>query len=155
MLSKGFENLTGYSIKDVVGTNCRFLQGPGTSKTAIARIRAACSLGLPAQEMLLNHRKDGTPYWVLLRIEPLRDVKGQLKYLMAHQFNCKSIPVRYGLRFVLAWLSDNIGLFTQCLDTPPISAGSCPTPLKTMALHQTPPWFKCSRREWMLQSRSI
>lgn len=88
MLSRGFEELTGYTIPEVVGTNCRFLQGPGTSKSAIARIRTACTLGLPAQEMLLNHRKDGTPYWVLLRIEPLRDFRGELKYLLAHQFNC-------------------------------------------------------------------
>jgi len=45
------------------------------------------SKGLPAQELLLNYKEDGQPIWVLLRIEPLRDHTGQLRYLLGHQFS--------------------------------------------------------------------
>lgn len=47
----------------------RFMQGPGTSKTALERVRHACQMGLPSQELLLNYHKNGAPMWVLLRIE--------------------------------------------------------------------------------------
>lgn len=69
MMSEGFVKMTGYQLEDALSKNCvspiealpsyskeplqRFLQGPGTSKSAMARIRSACRLGLPAQELLL------------------------------------------------------------------------------------------------------
>lgn len=47
---------------------CSFLIGPGTSSAAIDRIRNACVEGLHITELLLNYRKDGVPFWSLLRI---------------------------------------------------------------------------------------
>lgn len=68
LLSDGFLDLSGYDRSDILLRNCRFLQGPGTQPAAVDRIRAACKDGTHATEMLLNYRKDGVPFWSLLRI---------------------------------------------------------------------------------------
>lgn len=68
LVSDGFTELSGYSRADVLMRNCRFLQGPGTAPAVVDRIRQACKNGTPVTEMLLNYRKDGVPFWSLLRI---------------------------------------------------------------------------------------
>lgn len=68
LISDGFLDLSGYSRTDVLMRNCRFLQGPGTAPAVVDRIRQACKNGTPVTEMLLNYRKDGVPFWSLLRI---------------------------------------------------------------------------------------
>ena len=68
LASDGFLELSGYSRMDVLMRNCRFLQGPGTAPAVVDRIRSACKNGTHVTEMLLNYRKDGVPFWSLLRI---------------------------------------------------------------------------------------
>ena len=50
-VNKGFEKMTGYERKDVIGRNCRFLQGPHTSPDSVARMRAASSPVLTSQSL--------------------------------------------------------------------------------------------------------
>ncbi|CAD6569937.1 MAG: hypothetical protein CYPHOPRED_003662 [Cyphobasidiales sp. Tagirdzhanova-0007] len=90
-LNDGFLDLTGYSRADVLMQNCRFLQGPGTSAAKITRIRQACTDGTEVTELLLNYRKDGVPFWSLLRIIPLRNASGKLKYLLGCQINVTNV----------------------------------------------------------------
>nr|AML78019.1 putative LOV domain-containing protein [Spirotaenia minuta] len=78
--SDGFYELTGYTPEEAMGRNCRFLQGPGTDKAEVAKLKDAIMRSAPISVRLLNYRKDGTPFWNLLTIAPL-DVSGRQKLL--------------------------------------------------------------------------
>jgi len=71
--SQGFYDLTGYTPKETIGRNCRFLQGEGTSKEATNIIKVAIESGNDVNVCLLNYKKDGTPFWNQLFIGVLRD----------------------------------------------------------------------------------
>nr|AML78116.1 putative LOV domain-containing protein [Eriospermum lanceifolium] len=80
--SAGFFGMTGYSAKEVIGRNCRFLQGPDTDKAELAKIREAVRTGKSYCGRLLNYKKDGTPFWNLLTVTPIRDDSGKvIKYI--------------------------------------------------------------------------
>jgi PAS domain S-box-containing protein len=81
----GFERLTGYSIEDVVGRNCRFLQGPDTDTATVQRIRDAIKNEEEHTVQLLNYRKDGTPFWNRLSITPLRNAAGDVTHFVGVQ----------------------------------------------------------------------
>ena len=68
--------ITGYAEHELLGRNCRFLQGPDTDPAAVARIRAALRSGEPVRCELLNYRKDGSPFWNQVAISPVRDSDG-------------------------------------------------------------------------------
>jgi PAS domain-containing protein len=82
MASEEFCDLTGYGMHDLLGRNCRFLQGPGTDMRAVQNIQACISKGLPCVQDILNYRKVDQraaagarviPFWNLLQIEPVFD----------------------------------------------------------------------------------
>ncbi|KAK4424746.1 Phototropin-2 [Sesamum alatum] len=75
--SSGFFTMTGYTSKEVIGKNCRFLQGPDTDRDEVAKIRNAARTGTSYCGRLLNYKKDGTPFWNLLTITPIKDDKGR------------------------------------------------------------------------------
>ncbi|WP_432571985.1 SpoIIE family protein phosphatase [Kineococcus sp. SYSU DK005] len=78
-VNPAFERVTGYG-RDVLGTNCRFLQGPGTDRAAVRRISAALRAGETVTELLLNYRKDGTAFWNEVVISPVRDASGRITH---------------------------------------------------------------------------
>ncbi|XWS39647.1 hypothetical protein CRYUN_Cryun18bG0072900 [Craigia yunnanensis] len=75
--SSGFFSMTGSSSKEVIGRNCRFLQGPETDWKEIAKIRDAVKNGKSYCGRLLNYKKDGTPFWNLLTITPIKGDQGK------------------------------------------------------------------------------
>nr|AML78460.1 putative LOV domain-containing protein [Euphorbia mesembryanthemifolia] len=80
--SAGFFKMTGYTSKEVIGRNCRFLQGAGTDPGDVGKIREALQSGNSYCGRLLNYKKDGTPFWNLLTISPIKDESGRLlKYI--------------------------------------------------------------------------
>jgi len=83
--SPGFARLTGYPADDVLGGNCRFLQGKATDPEAVALIREAVRQGRPCTVELLNYRKDGTAFWNELSISPVHDAAGQLTHYVGVQ----------------------------------------------------------------------
>ena len=65
-LHQGFTKLTGYAFDDIVGRNCRFLQGAETLDEDKQRISDAIKAEKDCSVNLLNYKKDGTPFWNLL-----------------------------------------------------------------------------------------
>nr|AML77343.1 putative LOV domain-containing protein [Trigastrotheca pentaphylla] len=80
--SEGFFKMTGYSSREVIGRNCRFLQGADTDPEELDKIRESLQKGNNYCGRLLNYKKDGTPFWNLLTIAPIKDETGKvLKYI--------------------------------------------------------------------------
>lgn len=84
-VNPAFEVLTGYMRQEVLGRNCRFLQGPMTDHVEVARLRQAIQDRQKISVDLLNHRKDGSPFWNRLLITPVSDDHGTLRYFFASQ----------------------------------------------------------------------
>jgi PAS domain S-box-containing protein len=84
-VNPAFERITGYSAAEVLGYNCRFLQGNKTSQPAIAQLRAAIKAGEHCTVILLNYRKDETPFWNELTISPIYDDDGNLTHFVGIQ----------------------------------------------------------------------
>mmetsp|Transcript_20910 Transcript_20910/g.38005 ORF Transcript_20910/g.38005 Transcript_20910/m.38005 type:complete len:457 (+) Transcript_20910:85-1455(+) len=76
--TQGFLNLTGYTLDQVLGRNCRFLQGPETDPNAVEKIRNAIEEGSDMSVCLLNYRVDGTTFWNQFFIAALRDAGGSI-----------------------------------------------------------------------------
>lgn len=66
--SDGFLKVTGYSRKEVIPRNCRFLQGTYTDRDATQRLKASIAASEETVELLLNYRKTGEPFWNLLYV---------------------------------------------------------------------------------------
>src|SRR6476646_5082887 len=77
-VNPSFPRVTGYEADEVVGRNCRFLQGPATDPAAIDAIRAAIAERRTVTTTLLNYRKDGGAFWNQLSINPVFDGEGTL-----------------------------------------------------------------------------
>lgn len=82
-----FTKLTGYTRDEILGRNCRFLQGPETNPYDVARIRDAIERRVPIEIELLNHKKDGEVFWNRLLVSPVFDRDGALTYFFASQFD--------------------------------------------------------------------
>jgi PAS domain S-box-containing protein len=82
-----FTKLTGYTRDEVLGQNCRFLQGPGTSREDVTRVRNAIARREAIEIDLLNYRKDGSAFWNRLLISPVFNEEGELTYFFASQFD--------------------------------------------------------------------
>ncbi|CDX38850.1 Signal transduction histidine kinase [Mesorhizobium sp. ORS 3359] len=86
-VNDSFLRLTGYAREEVMGRNCRFLQGPETDPAAIAELRAAVAEGNDISIDLLNYRKDGSAFWNALYISPVYNDKGELLFFFASQLD--------------------------------------------------------------------
>lgn len=73
-----FEQLTGYSSSEVIGRNCRFLQGPDTDLETVQRIREALNTNTFCEVNLVNYKRNGEPFWNHLSLFPFFNVQGEL-----------------------------------------------------------------------------
>ena len=80
-----FCRLSGYERHEIIGRNCRFLQGPDSDPEAVRRIRRAVAAVQPLEIDLRNRRKNGEPFWNRLLISPVFDANGRLTYFIASQ----------------------------------------------------------------------
>ncbi len=80
-----FEKITGYATEEVLGHNCRFLQGTDHQQPGLEDIRRAIRQGTEAKAELRNYRKDGSPFWNELYIAPVKDQQGRLTHFIGIQ----------------------------------------------------------------------
>jgi PAS domain S-box-containing protein len=80
-----FERITGYTQEEILGRNCRFLQGEDRDQPGLDAIREALREHRPTEVTLRNYRKDGSLFHNRLSIQPLRDASGRLIYYLGVQ----------------------------------------------------------------------
>ena len=84
-VNTAFEQMTGYSAKEALGKNCRFLQGGESDQSGLEEIRAALREQRAGEATLRNYRQDGSVFWNNLRVAPVRDVDGTLTHFVGIQ----------------------------------------------------------------------
>nr|AML78662.1 putative LOV domain-containing protein [Ilex paraguariensis] len=78
--SDGFLKLTGYARHEVLGHNCRFLNGQNTDSSTQFQIKESIQAEQACTVRILNYRKDKTPFWNFLHISPVRNASGKIAY---------------------------------------------------------------------------
>jgi PAS domain S-box-containing protein len=89
--NEAFERLTGYSNEELVGFNCRLMQGPETDPDTVTSIREAVADGRDVAVDILNYRKDGKTFWNALFISPVRDDDGRIVYFFSSQLDFSNV----------------------------------------------------------------
>lgn len=103
-VNRGFEHLTGYAREEVIGRNCRFLQGADTDRSVIDRIRRAVEQGDELIVDLLNYRKNGSTFWNRLSLKPIRNAGGELTHFIGIQSDISAMLALQGM--VEEWARD-------------------------------------------------
>jgi PAS domain S-box-containing protein len=84
-VNDAFERLTGYSAEEMLGRNCRVLQGPDTDPDAVRQLRAAIDAERPTTVELRNYRRNGDPFWNRVEVAPIRDSAGTVTHYVGFQ----------------------------------------------------------------------
>nr|WP_240309467.1 MULTISPECIES: histidine kinase famiy protein [Sphingomonas] len=85
--NKAFLDLTLYEENEILGRNCRFLQGANTDRETVSELREAIRTGSSVAAEILNYKRDGTPFWNAVFIGPVYDQSGKLAYQFASQLD--------------------------------------------------------------------
>ena len=83
--NEAFLRLTGYTEDEVLGRNCRLLQGPHTDPAAVRPLARQLLAGREVRTVVLNYRRDGTPFWNDLSISPVHDEGGEVTHFVGNQ----------------------------------------------------------------------
>ncbi|MFB6105267.1 MAG: PAS domain S-box protein [Halobacteriaceae archaeon] len=82
--NEAFQALTGYDESEILGRNCRFLQGEATDPEAVATLREAIDAEEPVSVDILNYRADDTPFWNRVTVAPVHD-DGEVTHFVGFQ----------------------------------------------------------------------
>ena len=84
-VNRGFERLTGYAPQEVVGRNCRLLQGEATDLATVRQMRQAIVEGIPFLADLTNYKKSGEAFWNRISLRPVRNDNGVVTHYVGIQ----------------------------------------------------------------------
>ncbi len=84
-VNAAFQRITGYSAAEVLGRNCRFLQGDDREQPGLVALRKAIENGTPVIVELRNYRKDGSLFWNQLSLSPVLDSEGKIGHFIGIQ----------------------------------------------------------------------
>ena len=85
--NKAFCKLTGYSLDEIIGTNCRFMQGPNTQASDIAKISKAINDKKAITITLTNYKKDGGEFKNELTVNPISNKQGDITHFLGIQLD--------------------------------------------------------------------
>ena len=134
--NEAFQQLTGYREVEILGRNCRFLQGPDTDQAQVAKIRQAIRDESVVVVELLNYRKDGSSFWNTLHLGPIYDENGRLRYFFGSQWDVTDIhqsraeerhakamarEVSHRLKNVFAVVSGIVNITGRSMDARPVA----------------------------------
>ncbi len=83
--NSAFEKITGYQAQEILGKNCRFLQGNDTEPAALEQVRICLREQVKCRVTLKNYRKDGTSFWNELSLIPIVNDQGELTHCIGIQ----------------------------------------------------------------------
>lgn len=86
-VNRAFEDLTGYPEEEILGRNCRFLQGPDTDRAVAAEVERSIAAKVDVSVELYNYRKDGSGFWNTLYLSPVLSDAGDLLYFFGSQLD--------------------------------------------------------------------
>ncbi|WP_161883540.1 PAS domain S-box protein [Deinococcus alpinitundrae] len=92
-VNPAFERLTGYAPAEVLGRNCRFLQGEDSEQSGLQEIRLAIAQEQDVTVTLRNYRKDATLFHNEVTLSPLHDETGRVTHFIGYQ---NDVTVREG-----------------------------------------------------------
>ncbi|MDO9268228.1 MAG: PAS domain S-box protein [Methylobacter sp.] len=78
--NKAFLRMTGYSLQELLGHNCRIMQNNDSDQEDIYKLRSALQSKRDAHAILRNYRKDGSLFWNEIYISPIRDQQGKITH---------------------------------------------------------------------------
>ena len=134
--NEAFQQLTGYDAEEIVGRNCRFLQGPSTDQEQVGKIRNAIREEKVVVVELLNYRKDGSSFWNTLHLGPIYDDEGVLRYFFGSQWDVTDIhqsraeerhakamarEVSHRLKNVFAVIGGIVNITGRSMDSRPVA----------------------------------
>ncbi|CAK4009129.1 hypothetical protein DOTSEDRAFT_75510 [Lecanosticta acicola] len=91
LASEAFTRHSGCSLEYVLGRNCRFMQGPGTTIDSVRRFAISCQEGKDHTEILVNYRRDGSPFLAMVLNAPLLDSRGKVRYFLGAQVDVSGL----------------------------------------------------------------
>jgi len=133
-----FLALSGYPEQEVIGHNCRFLQGPGTNPETVRLIREAIQSRQPVQTSVLNYHKDGTEFWNEITISPVRDTHGEVTHFVGVQTDVTARERSEAARKVVsAELQETVALLDTLLGSAPVGFAFFDRELRYQRVNET------------------
>lgn len=123
--NKAFEDICGYPQEEIVGRNCRFLQGSDRSQPELDRLRAAIKKGEPVEITLRNYKKNGELFFNRLNVKPLFDDKGRVVYFLGVQYD---ITDQVNFQNEIQDLSSKLAIATNSNVSSPVSTNEAKKP---------------------------